>query len=195
MPHAGLLVAAFVIGGIPFAWLAVWVVHRRDVRQFGSGNSGATNAARMWEGRRAQLAAFFVIFTLDAAKGFVAAGVLPGLYDALDPAPVWAAVAVVLGHAFSPFLLFRGGKGVATTIGAFCALDLFATCAALAVFVIVYSWTKIVAVGSIAFAVTLPVAVRVNGPRSVFLLAIGLGLLIIVLHKDNIGRLLRGEKT
>jgi glycerol-3-phosphate acyltransferase PlsY len=193
--HAALLVSAFLVGAVPFAWLAVKLAFGADLREHGSGNPGATNAARMWTGKGRQLAAFLAIFALDAGKGCLATGVLPPLLGCEDPAPVFAAVAVVLGHAFTPFLRFRGGKGVATTIGAFLALDLFATSAALAVFLIVYLWTRIVAAGSIAFAVTLPVAVRVNGPRSVFVLALCLCALIVVLHRSNIARMLRGKET
>ncbi len=197
MSLALLLVAAFLVGGIPFAYLAVLAVFRVDVRKHGSGNPGATNASRMWS-KRWQFPVFAAIFLLDAGKGYVTAGVLPRLFDGLDGyAPAAAGAAAVLGHTFSPFLGFRGGKGVATTMGALLALEPLATAIALAVFLLIWVPTRIVAAGSLGIAVALPVAVWLHGkaPDAVLVLAIVLGVLIVVRHRSNIARMLSGEET
>jgi len=192
-----LIPAAFVVGSIPFAYLAVRLVLHKDLREHGSGNPGATNAARLWP-RRLQFPAFLVIFCLDAGKGYWAAGTFPALLGA-DPslAPVLAAAAAVLGHTFTPFLKFKGGKGVATTLGALLALEPIATGAALGVFFLLFFWTRIVAAGSLGMAIALPVAVAVHdtAPRSVLALTILLAILIVVRHRSNIGHMLRREET
>lgn len=197
MSYVALLAAAYLIGAIPFAYLSVRAVFHVDVRRHGSGNPGATNAARMWKGRTRQFLAFLVIFVLDAGKGFVACALLPRLFTGLAPwAPAAAAVAAVVGHSFTPFLGLRGGKGVATTVGAFLALEFWATLAAVAVFAVVFLATRIVAAGSLALAVALPIAVVVRGQAhaSVTTLAVALGLLVIVRHRSNIQRMLGGVK-
>lgn len=191
-----LLLAAFLTGSIPFAYLAVRLFYQTDVRDHGSGNPGATNASRLFP-KRWQLTAFLAIFLLDAGKGFVAAGVLPRFWSLPEYAPALAAASAVLGHAFSSFLRFRGGKGVATTLGALLALEPLATGVGVLTFLLVYLWTRIVAAGSLASAVVIPVTVFVHGtaPLAVGLLAILLGALIIVRHRSNISRMLRREKT
>ncbi len=191
-----LLQAAFLTGSIPFAKLAVRLVYQTDVREHGSANSGATNASRMFP-RRWQLTAFLSIFVLDAGKGYAAAGLLPRLFSVPEYAPALAAAFAVIGHSFSPFLRFRGGKGVATTLGALLALEPLATGAGVLAFLLIYLSTRIVAAGSLAAAVVLPIAVFVHGtaPLAVRVLAILLGVLIIVRHRSNITRMLRGEKT
>lgn len=191
-----LLVAAFLAGGIPFAYLAVRLVYQTDVREHGSGNAGATNAARMFP-KRWQLIAFLVIFLLDAGKGYAAAGLLPRLWDLPEYAPALAAAFAVFGHTFSPVLHFRGGKGMATTLGALLALEPLATGVGILAFFLIYLPTRIVAAGSITAAVVLPLAVFVHGtaPPAVRLLAILLSALIIVRHRSNISKMLRGKET
>ena len=191
-----LLAAAFVLGAIPFAFLIVYAILRKDVRGHGSGNPGATNASRIFP-KRWRIPAFAGIFLLDAGKGYVACGVLPGLWPGLpDHAPAAAALAAVFGHSFSPFLGFRGGKGVATTMGSLLALEPVATLVALAVFFMIYGATRVVAAGSIGIAVALPVAAALDrADRWVLALTIALGVLIVVRHRSNIRLLLGKEKT
>lgn len=192
-----LIVAAFLVGAIPFSFLAVWIAFRTDVREHGSGNPGATNASRRFP-KRWRLTAFIGIFLLDAGKGYVAAELLPRLWgDLPGGAPAAAALAAVLGHSFSPFLRFRGGKGVATSLGALLALEPAATALALAAFFAVFLPTRIVAAGSLAAAVTLPIAVLARGRASTAtgVVCVVLAVLIIVRHRSNIARLLRGEET
>ncbi|MDH3592228.1 MAG: glycerol-3-phosphate 1-O-acyltransferase PlsY, partial [Planctomycetota bacterium] len=169
----------------------------QDVRRHGSGNPGATNAARMWP-KRWQLPIFVMIFLLDAGKGYLASGMLPRLFESLDAdAPALAGAAAVVGHIFTPFLKLKGGKGVATTIGVLLALEPIATLIAVALFFAVFLTTRIVALGSLIVAVALPAAVYFRGvaPQSTLTLTIVLGLLIIVRHKGNIERMLRGAEA
>ena len=169
-----------------------------DVRQKGSGNGGATTAARGFQGR-ARIGAFLLIFALDSGKGFLATS-LPGLVGNVAHAalaPILAGLAAVVGHTFTPYLRFRGGKGVATSVGVLIGLEPIATGIALVVFFVLYGTTRIVAVGSLGMAITLPVAVAVHAtaPPAVFWLAVGLGVLIIVRHRTNIVRLMRRDPT
>ncbi|MEE8105269.1 MAG: glycerol-3-phosphate acyltransferase, partial [Planctomycetota bacterium] len=172
MGLAALLVGAFLLGALPFAYWLVRVTHGVDIRTVGSGNPGATNAARLF-GAKKRLLAFLVIFSLDAGKGYLASAVLPGFFDLEPWAPALAAAVAVLGHSFSPFLRFRGGKGVATTIGALFGLAPLATTAAMGAFFLVYAAVRTVSLGSICFAIALPAAVWLldESDRSVFWLS------------------------
>lgn len=146
---------AFLCGAIPFAWVAVRLCKGRDLRTIGSGNVGATNASRAFEGKGARLAAFLAIYVLDAGKGL-----LPTLYLAEGEPELGAVVAAaaILGHVFTPFLGGRGGKGVATATGALLALDWQAVLVALGVFFAVRFATGQVFFGSLALGVALAAA-------------------------------------
>jgi len=190
---AGLLLGAYLLGGIPFAYLFVRATKGVDVRTTGSGNVGATNAARLFPSRW-RLPVFLLVFCVDAAKGFLASKGLPLLFDLPAHAPALAAAAAVVGHMFTPFLGFRGGKGVATTMGALLGLEPVATLASLGVFFAVYLPTRVVALGSVAFALTLPLFVhlRAASPPAVLALSCALAVLIVVRHRSNLARLFQG---
>jgi glycerol-3-phosphate acyltransferase PlsY len=196
MPPILLVVCSYLIGAVPFAWVIVKVALRKDVRDHGSGNVGATNAARLFPDRM-RFVMFLVIFALDAGKGFVAAGLVPGWIGMdYEPWPAAAALCAVLGHCFTPFLRTLGGKGVATTIGALLALDPVATAIALGAFLLVYVVTRIVSTGSLALAIALPIAAWVrNAPPSVVALTSLLGAVIVLRHASNIRRLLKGVES
>lgn len=191
-----LALVSYLLGGIPFAYLLVRFVHGEDVRSRGSGNVGATNAARFFS-RRWQLPAFLLLFALDACKGGFAVLMLPRWIEAGESAPALAGLFAVLGHTFCPYLRFRGGKGVATTLGVLAALELLATGAALLAFALVYALTRMVAAGSLALAVALPVAVILHGiaPPAVIALTLFLAALIIVRHRSNIAGMLRRHEA
>lgn len=162
--------AAFLLGAIPFALLVVRLCKGVDVRTVGSGNVGATNASRAFATRGGRLGAFLAIYVLDAAKGFVPAACGPALAAAADPqvAGVLAGAAAVLGHVFTPFLGFRGGKGVATATGVLLALDWQVTLIGLAVFFVVRAATGHVFFGSLALGLALPVATLALHPGTAF---------------------------
>ena len=187
---AAAVLTGYLFGSIPFG-LVLARLRGLDIREHGSGNIGATNVARNL-GKKLGL----LVLLLDAAKG--ALPVLAARWLGLEPSVIaavaWAAIA---GHCFPVWLRFRGGKGVATTLGALVALEPLATAIALGVFFLIFLITRIVAAGSIGVAVALPLAVLLHGtaPDAVLALTIALGLLIIVRHRGNIARMLRGEET
>src|ERR1039458_8969909 len=148
------LAIAYLLGAIPFGYLLVKWKTGADVRAAGSGNIGATNVMRT-TGR----AAGVVTLLLDIAKGYAAvwmAGRLTG-QDALWMSA--AALAVMAGHAYPVFLGFRGGKAVASFVGAFLCLTPWAVAADSIIFVVVVIWTRHISMGSIVGAATLPLSV------------------------------------
>jgi acyl phosphate:glycerol-3-phosphate acyltransferase len=159
------IAGAYLLGGIPFALLLGFVIGRVDIRKRGSGNVGATNLGRVCGWRY-----FPVAFLLDFAKGFVPLHFLApaeGQPEAgLPPllVTVSLALAPVLGHLFSPFLRFRGGKGVATGAGAMTALVPLETGIAGAVWLAAFALTRTVGVASSAAAVALPAAFFIRWP-------------------------------
>jgi glycerol-3-phosphate acyltransferase PlsY len=185
-----LLVAAYLLGSIPTAFLLVRLLGRGDVRTIGSGNVGATNALRA-AGWRAAL----VVLLIDVAKGALAVGVMRQATDA----PTWAAAAglvAVVGHCFPVWLAFSGGKGVATAVGAFAMVAPAALAVAAAVWLAVMVASRYVALASVTAAVTLPVAVHLvaRAPGAVVGCAAAAVAVVIWRHRRNLVRLVRGEE-
>ncbi|MGE5570268.1 MAG: glycerol-3-phosphate 1-O-acyltransferase PlsY [Rhodospirillales bacterium] len=186
------LIAAYLLGSVPFGYLLVRAKTGRDVRSMGSGNIGATNVLRT-TGRLLGV----VTLLLDIGKGFLAvwlAGRLTGGSTAWMSA---AALAVMVGHAFPVFLKFRGGKAVASFVGAFLCLAPGPLAAVLVVFVAVVAATRYISLGSIIGAATLPLAVwLISHPGApVVLAAAAGGAFIIWRHKENIARLRAGKEN
>jgi glycerol-3-phosphate acyltransferase PlsY len=186
------ILLAYLLGAIPFGYLLVKWRTGRDVRTMGSGNIGATNVLRT-TGR----AAGVLTLLLDIGKGYVAvwlAGRLSGNSATVMSA---AALAAMLGHAYPVFLRFRGGKAVATFLGAFLRLAAPAILAALIVFVIVVWRTRYISMGSIVSSGTFPLAVWliVHPPWVVVAAAATGGAFIIWRHKENIQRLRAGTEN
>jgi glycerol-3-phosphate acyltransferase PlsY len=185
------LVLAYLLGAIPFGYLLVKWKTGGDVRSSGSGNIGATNVLRT-TGRVAGVATLL----LDIGKGYVAVW-LAGRLTAGDP--TWmsaAALAVMAGHAFPVFLKFKGGKAVASFVGAFLCLTPLALAAVLVVFAGVVAWTGYISMGSITGAATFPLAVWLilHPPFVVVAAAIIAGAFIIWRHRGNIQRLRDGTE-
>jgi glycerol-3-phosphate acyltransferase PlsY len=184
------LASAYLIGSISFAIVLVRVFRGVDVRGEGSGNAGATNVLRTSGKRLAVLTAL-----LDVGKGAVAVLLMRSLtYD-----PRWlgaAAVAAVIGHVFPVWFGFRGGKGVATAIGAFSLLNPFAVLTVVGVFLVVVTATRFVSLGSITAACLLPLAMRLlfHAPDAEVVAASVTTLLLVVSHRANIRRLLGGTE-
>jgi glycerol-3-phosphate acyltransferase PlsY len=189
LPAAGL--AGFALGSIPFSWMLARLAGGVDIRRVGSGNVGATNVARTlgWVAGGAAL-------LLDAAKGAGAVLLAPHVAGAGEPdAGLVAGLLAILGHMVSPFLRFRGGKGVATGMGAFAILAPAPLAAAIAVFVVVVAWMRMVSAGSIAAVVALPLFALGFGSGTRIALAAALaGALVIVRHRDNIARIIAGTE-
>ncbi len=189
-PASGIpIAAAFLIGSFPTAYV-VGRFYGIDIRTVGSGNVGATNVFRT-------LGRFAGTLTLltDAFKGWAPAMYLRAVPD--DPwLAVWGGLAAVLGHTFTPFLKFKGGKGVATSAGVFLALLPAATFWALLAFLAAFAISRKVSVGSLCAAVVLPVsACLMAGLTPASGLAVCVSVLVIVRHIPNIKRLMRGEEN
>ncbi len=188
------VIIAYLIGSIPFGYLIVRLTAGDDVRQTGSGGTGATNVTR-----RAGKATGVITLILDALKGVLAIVVAKSVAD--GPNAAWivaaAAVAVLLGHIFPVWLGFRGGKGVATSVGAFLALSPIAVLCAAVIFVAVVWLTKFVSLGSIMAAATIPLFVWLQSVfiepvadlRPLLSAAVVGALLILFAHRGNIVRL------
>lgn len=197
IPCATLMAAAYLVGSIPFAFL-IGRCRGVDIRAVGSGNVGATNVARTLG-----LGWGVATFLLDAAKGWLPAALGPSLcerWSGVAPPPALGlafGVAAVMGHAWPVWLRFRGGKGVATTAGVLVGIAPAAAAVGLGVWVVAAAGTRYVSVGSMAAALTVPIAAwalygRTDAWRPWLLT--GLGALIIWRHRSNIARLLAGTE-
>ena len=191
IPLLGVAIA-YLLGGIPFGYLLVKLSTGRDVRASGSGNIGATNVLRT-TGRAAGIATLL----LDIGKGYLAVWLAGRLAAGDAGSMAAAALAVMIGHAYPVFLHFRGGKAVATFVGAWLCLTPLPLAATLAVFVIMVAWTRHVSLGSIVGAVTFPLAVWLiaHPPLAVVAAAVLSGALIIIRHRENIARLRAGTES
>jgi|SRR5580658_7403967 glycerol-3-phosphate acyltransferase PlsY len=185
------LIAAYLLGSIPFGFLLVKIGAGRDVRASGSGNIGATNVLRTTN--RALGAATLV---LDIAKGFLAVWLAAQLTHGDIMWTSTAALAVIAGHAYPVFLAFKGGKAVATFIGAFFYLTPVALAAALVVFLVVAAGTRYVSAGSIVAVGTFPLGVWLidHPPHEILLHSIIAAAFIIYRHKSNLERLRAGTE-
>jgi glycerol-3-phosphate acyltransferase PlsY len=186
------LAIAYLLGAIPFGYLLVKWKTGADVRAAGSGNIGATNVMRT-TGR----AAGVVTLLLDIAKGYAAvwmAGRLTG-QDALWMSA--AALAVMAGHAYPVFLGFRGGKAVASFVGAFLCLTPWAVAAETIIFVVVVIWNRHISMGSIVGAATLPLSVWLvmQAPWPAVMASAVAGAFVIYRHSSNIKRLRLGTES
>ena len=216
MRPAAAIIIAYLLGSIPFGYLIVRATQGADVRETGSGGTGATNVSR-----RAGKAAGVLTLVLDALKGAAAvliAKVIFGLpvftlstsvrphYQSTFESAYWwlaaAAIAVIVGHIFPIWLRFRGGKGVATGVGLFLMLSPIAVALAAVIFVLVVWRTRYVSLGSILSAAAIPLFVLVQhafiGPveslAPMMCAAIAGAALIVFAHRENIRRLINGNE-
>lgn len=185
------LVIAYLIGSIPFGFLLVKLKTGRDVRASGSGNIGATNVLRT-TGRLAGI----VTLALDIGKGAAAVWLADRLTGGNVRWMAAAAMAVIAGHAFPVFLRFKGGKAVASFIGAFLYLTPIPMLAVLLVLVATVAYTRYVSLGSVIAAATFPLAVWMilHPGRSILLASIVSGAFIVYRHRANLERLRKGAE-
>lgn len=194
MPGAALaLLASYFLGSIPTSHLVSRFIGKIDLREHGSGNLGATNLYRLLGWKYAVPVALF-----DMAKGVVPVLVFAPAAADSQLFAILCGVAAILGHVFSVFVGFKGGKGVATAGGVMLALTPLALAVAAAVWAVMVLLTGYVSVGSIAAAAVLPVAVYLLEhpamPELVWIdAAVAAG--VIFLHRGNIQRLLRGTEN
>jgi acyl phosphate:glycerol-3-phosphate acyltransferase len=186
------LAIAYLLGAIPFGYLLVKWKTGRDVRAAGSGNIGATNVLRT-TGRVAGVATLL----LDIGKGYLAVWIAQRLIPDCVCGASAAALAVMAGHAFPVFLRFKGGKAVASFVGAFLCLTPIPLAAILVVFLITVAVTRHISVGSIVGAATFPLAVwLILHPRwPVVIAATIAGAFVVYRHKENIRRLHAGTEN
>jgi glycerol-3-phosphate acyltransferase PlsY len=184
------IAGAYLIGSLPFSFLVARAFGVRDVRQVGSGNVGATNVLRS-AGRSAGATAL----ALDVLKGAVAVA-LAGRLAPGDPLlPAIAAGAAVVGHVYPLWLGLRGGKGVATGLGAFAVLEPTAALIALPIFGLTVATTHYASLGSVAGAVSLAaLVVFFRGTDAVAIAAGATAALIVLRHRSNLRRILDGTE-
>lgn len=188
-----LLVLAYLIGAIPTSHAIAKVFHGIDLREHGSGNLGATNTFRVLGARSA-----VPVVVVDIAKGFVPAGLFAGIAGVGFGWTLAFGSAAILGHMFSVWVRFKGGKGMATSAGVFLALAPWAVVGSLLVWCALTFGTGYVSVGSIAAALVTPVLVATTphtGGAPLIWFSVALAAVVIWAHRANIGRLARGEEN
>jgi acyl phosphate:glycerol-3-phosphate acyltransferase len=190
------ILTAYLLGTIPFGLWTGWLVKRVDIREHGSKNIGATNVFRV-VGKKWGIAVLF----LDAFKGWAACKIphfISGQSFSLEQELVFA-VAAIVGHTFPIWLRFKGGKGVATSLGVFLAVAWLPTLSAFIFWIAVFSIFRIISVASLAAALSYPVLVfffQHNQPGFAWLmgLSVTLALFMFYTHRANIGRIRKGEE-
>lgn len=181
----------YLLGAIPFGYLLVKLKRGEDVRGGGSGSTGATNVARA-----AGPALGLLTLVLDAAKGYVAVEAAARLAGAETAWPAAAALAAIVGHSYPVFLRFRGGKSVATALGAFGHFTPLAVGAALGVWLVVVGIWRYVSLASALAAASYPLLAFAlqRPPLAVTLAAVAGASLVIFRHRSNIERLIAGTE-
>jgi acyl phosphate:glycerol-3-phosphate acyltransferase len=184
---------SYFLGSIPFGYLLVRSTEGKDIRKFGSGNIGATNVFR-----RSRLTGVLTLI-LDAGKGYLAvvlAGWIAGNIAGNREWQAAAAVCAIIGHVFTIWLRFKGGKGVATGCGAFLAISAPAVSTTLIAFVLILILTRYISAASIGATALFPLwAYMWKVPAPILLWAIPGVLLIILKHHQNIRRLIAGTEN
>jgi len=189
------MLAAYLLGSVPFGLIAGFKVKKLDIREHGSKNIGATNVFRvvgkMWG---------ITVLVLDAVKGYVAC-VLPEFFgQSLElPFQLLLGISAILGHSFPVWLKFKGGKGVATSLGVFLAIAWIPTLITFGLWILCFAITHIISLSSLVAAVIFPIMIfwRYGGtPGIKFLLPISIALAVFILftHRANIQRLRQGTE-
>ncbi len=196
--HILLLIGAYLLGSIP---TAVWIgkfYYKIDVREYGSGNAGATNTFRVL-GKKAGIP----VLLIDVLKGFAAVS----LAHISDYTPhsnqfinlqLVLGIASLIGHIFPIFASFRGGKGIATLLGIILAVHLYAALIAMGIFIVVLLISSYVSLSSMMAAVLFPVIVIVifkETVPSLIIFSILIAIMVLITHQKNIERLLRREES
>ena len=198
MQVINLLILSYLIGGIPFGFLAVYLVKKADIRSLGSGNIGATNVTRVL-GKKWGIS----VFILDFLKGFIAPLIVP-FFVSNPPVSIFvlAIVAVVCGHNWTPFLKFKGGKGVSTSLGGIAGLS-FQFSSLIVIFLIsIFVWViiffifKVVSLASLISAFSFFIFSLIFSLALEFkIFALLLFVFILIRHKKNIQDLLKNKEA
>jgi glycerol-3-phosphate acyltransferase PlsY len=194
------VIGSYLAGSIPFSYVAGKLLKGVDLRDHGSGNLGASNTFRILGAVPGA-----IVLLLDIAKGFFPVFVAARIAGAAGVPAHWiilsCAFAAVLGHMFSVYLRFSGGKGIATSAGAFLAITPYATLGACVVFAVVFATRRIMSLATLSAAVSLPVFVfLVDRFRlwpshwSYIVVTVALVIVIFYRHRSNIRRLMAGTE-
>jgi len=195
------ILLAYLTGAFPSAVWVGKIFYKIDVREFGSGNAGATNTFRVL-GKKAGIP----VLIMDVFKGWICVYYFSFLTNIPESASVEAVfeiklafgIAAVIGHLFPIYTGFRGGKGIATLLGLLIGLHYVAALCSILVFVIVFISSKYVSLGSIIASIAFPIIVVLilgSNNLSLNLFAFFVPILSLITHQKNIERLLRGEET
>ena len=185
-----IIVLSYLIGNFSSAYILGKVLKKTDIRAYGSGNAGATNALRVF-GKKVGVVAFI----LDVLKGILAVYIGGRIMG--DSGKLIAAILVVLGHNWPIMLKFKGGKGIATSLGVLLSLHLPTAIVCVIIGLLVIIKTRYVSLGSIITACLVPIIGSVmNRPfnRSYFIVTLILGILAVFKHRSNIKRLIHGRE-
>jgi len=194
LSYATAILVAYLVGAIPTGYLVARSHKNVDILQHGSKKTGATNVLRTL-GWRAAL----IVFLGDFAKGIVAVGAARVISGGDPLVEAAAAFVAVLGHTFSVYIRFRGGRGVSTGVGALAVISPLTAFIAVGIALAIMALTRYVSLGSILGACSAPVTLAVavvlySQPPAYLAYAIIGALFVVVTHKDNIGRLLKGTE-
>ncbi|AMA74740.1 acyl-phosphate glycerol 3-phosphate acyltransferase [Aneurinibacillus sp. XH2] len=187
---AVVILLSYLLGSVSFSILVVKKIAKIDIREHGSGNAGATNTLRVL-GKGPGIA----VLLLDAAKGAIAFGLASWLTKGNDWVIVLSGIAAIVGHNWPVFFGFRGGKGVATTIGTLLALTPVPALIAVAVTIVVIAITRYVSLGSLVFFTLVPIILLTQGASFVYIAGtFMIAILGYMRHVGNIKRLLQGTE-
>lgn len=189
--YGGIAIAAYLIGSLNGSLLSSRLFWRDDIRKYGSGNAGATNVLRTYGVKWTVLVSLW-----DIGKGVLAVWIGRWILPESAHAALLAGLAVIIGHVLPLFFKFKGGKGVFTSLAVFIAWDWQVASIALGVFLLVVLLTRFVSLGSICAGVTLPfLGLLFDRGWDFVLTYAAVMLLLIVLHRENIKRLLKGTEN
>ena len=193
------IIISYLLGSFPSAILVGKLFYNIDVREFGSGNAGATNTFRVL-GKKAGLPVLF----FDVFKGFISVNlivfldIIPYSMDGVFELQLTFGIAAVIGHLFPVFTGFRGGKGIATLLGILIAIHPFAAFYSSLVFIIIFLIFKFVSLASILASFSFPILIYLlsdSSPNSLIIFSIFVPILTLITHQKNIERLIRGEES
>ena len=193
------IIISYLLGSFPSAILVGKLFYNIDVREFGSGNAGATNTFRVL-GKKAGLPVLF----FDVFKGFISVNlivfldIIPYSMDGVFELQLTFGIAAVIGHLFPVFTGFRGGKGIATLLGILIAIHPFAAFYSSLVFVIIFFIFKFVSLASILASFSFPILIYLlsdSSSNSLIIFSIFVPILTLITHQKNIERLIRGEES
>ncbi len=180
---------SYLLGALPSGYIVFWISEKKDIRRFGSGATGATNVLRL-KGWKLALP----VVVIDIAKGAIPVLLVQKLFQDIRLSLICAFLAV-LGHCFPVYIKFKGGKGLATSFGAYAVLAFSPFLFSLAVFLLTAGISRYVSLGSLLASLSYPLFILLLGKETLIALwGFALFFLIAVMHRENIQRLIKGQE-